>query len=121
MIEAIRDLPDGVIGFEAVGDVVPDDYRDTLVPALDAAAKAGDKIRLLFLAGERMGKFTPGAMWEDSKLAFHHVHWYRSAFVTDISWMDNLSGAFGWLVPGKFKVFPTAELDAAKAWVAADD
>ena len=36
MLEPIADLPPGVVGFEAVGEVHADDYRTTLIPALDA-------------------------------------------------------------------------------------
>ena len=32
------DLPAGVIGFEAVGEVKAADYRDVLIPAMDEAA-----------------------------------------------------------------------------------
>jgi hypothetical protein len=38
--------------------------------------------------------------------------------VTDLDWMDHLVWGFGWMMPGRFPVFPTSELEAAKSWLA---
>jgi len=117
MLEPIAGLPDGVIGFEAVGEVAADDYRDTLVPAMEAAA---GPIRLVYVLGDRFSGYTAGAAWQDAKLGLaHHGRWERAAIVTDAEWMRHLASAFGWMVPGEFEVFPLAERDAAIDWVAA--
>ncbi|MFN8105479.1 MAG: hypothetical protein U0U69_13550 [Acidimicrobiia bacterium] len=42
MLEALVGLPEGVIGFEAVGEVHSGDYSDVLVPAIEAAAAGGE-------------------------------------------------------------------------------
>jgi hypothetical protein len=70
-------------------------------------------------------KSNPGALWADSKLGFdlgvrHHEAWVRSAIVTDISWMARATKFFAWMIPGEARVFPRAELQQAKAWVAGD-
>jgi hypothetical protein len=64
-----------------------------------------------------------GALWADTKLGVdmgirHRGDWERSAIVTDIAWMVHAMKVFGWMVPGETRVYPVAELDAAKAWVA---
>ena len=41
MLEPLADLPPGVIGFEAVGEVEGSDYTGVLVPAIEAAAALG--------------------------------------------------------------------------------
>jgi hypothetical protein len=64
----------------------------------------------------------PGARpWAAKFGLTEHIHWDRVAFVTDVDWMRHASAAFGWMVPGKFKVFSVADLDAAKAWVGGSD
>jgi hypothetical protein len=65
----------------------------------------------------------PSALWADAKLGFdmgvrHHKEWVRSAIVTDIDWMARATKLFAWMIPGESKVFPIAELEQAKAWVA---
>ena len=42
----------------------------------------------------------------------------RSAIVTDIHWMAQATRLFAWMIPGEVRVFPLAELEQAKAWVA---
>ncbi|MGE5282848.1 MAG: STAS/SEC14 domain-containing protein [Chloroflexota bacterium] len=120
MIETIPGLPDGVIGFEAVGEVSADDYKDVLIPAVEAALK-GDRIRFLYVLGERFEGMSAGAMWEDTKVGFEHLRaWERMALVTDVEWIGHTVKAFGWTIPAQVRVFPVAERAAAEAWVAAD-
>ncbi len=118
MIETLPDLPDGVIGFEAVGEVHADDYRTTLVPGLEAAGENG-AIRLVYVLGDRFEGYSAGASWQDAKLGLeHHGKWRRAALVTDAGWAAHLASLFGWMVPGELKVFPLAERDDAVAWAA---
>jgi hypothetical protein len=121
VIEALPNLPAGVIGFEAVGDVTAADYETVLRPALDAAAAAGD-IRLVYVLGGRFEGYSSGATWEDAKLigAGHLSAWRRTALVSDHGSMSTLATMFGWLVPGKFRHFSVADLDKAITWAAAD-
>ena len=121
MIERIEDMPEGTLGFEAVGEVTAEDYRDVMAEPVEASAERG-KVRLLYLMGPRFQTYTAGAMWEDARFGLTEpVHWERVALVTDVDWMRHIAGAFGWMVPGKFKTFAVADLDAAKAWTAATD
>ena len=36
----------------------------------------------------------------------------------DLAWVDKLVRLLSWLIPGEMRVFPTAELNTAKEWVA---
>jgi SpoIIAA-like len=104
------------------GDVENDDYANVLVPELHNALEAGGGLRTLYVI-EDLDEIEPGALWADSKLGFdlgvrHHDAWVRSAIVTDIPWMARASRMFLWMIPGEARVFPLAELDQAKAWVA---
>jgi hypothetical protein len=119
MIEPLEGLPDGVIGFEAVGEVHAADYADVLIPAVDAAAAAGG-VRLVYVLGERFTGYSVGAGFEDLRLGVAHLQaWQRGAIVTDHHAFADLVKAFAWLIPGRLKLFPLAERDAAIAWVAA--
>jgi hypothetical protein len=122
MIERMSDMPAGTLGFRVAGDVESEDYADVLVPELHKALEAGGGLRTLYVI-EDLDEIEPGALWADSKLGFdlgvrHHDAWVRSAIVTDIAWMARASQMFLWMIPGEARVFPLAELDQAKAWVA---
>jgi hypothetical protein len=119
MIKALSGLPKGVIGFEMEGKLDAADYRDVLIPAIEQAAASGP-LRVVLIATKFSG-LSGGAMWQDLKLATHHLTALkRFAFITDIEWMANLTAVFGWMVPGEIRVFEPSERDAAIEWVTAD-
>jgi len=118
MLETMSGLPPGVIGFEAKGEMHANDYRDVLLPAVEAAIQRGEKVRIV-LVFERFDGMSGGALWQDLKMGTEHLtHWKRIALVTDIGWMTQLTALFGWMTPGELKHFPLAERDAAIAWAA---
>lgn len=72
---------------------------------------------------EDLDEIEPSALWADSQLGFdlavrHHGAWERSAIVTDIEWMARATRMFAWMIPGEARVFPLADVEQAKAWVA---
>ena len=124
MIERIADMPAGTLGFRVDGDVEREDYREVLAPQLRAAMESGQGLRTLYLM-EDPDELEPGAMWEDAKLGFdmgvrHRGEWVRSAIVTDIEWMVRATKMFAWMIPGESRVYPVAEIEEAKRWVAGD-
>ncbi len=118
MVERMSDMPPGTIGFRVNGDVEREDYTDILRPALQEALDAHQQLRTLCLI-EDLDDIEPGALWEDSRLGFdlgvrHRKEWERSAIVTDIHWMARATKLFARMIP----VYPLAELEDAKRWVA---
>jgi hypothetical protein len=125
MVEPLADMPAGTLGFRASGEIEREDYERVLGPALRAAVEAGGPLRTLYVI-EDLEEIEPNALWSDAKLGFdvgvRHRHvWERSAIVTDISWMARATRMFAWMIPGEARVYPLAELAAAKAWVAGAD
>ena len=119
MIRLLDGLPDGVIGFEAVGEVEAADYESVLDPAVAASVAANHKIRLLYVLGEEFEGYSGGAMWGDTKLGLKNwTHFEKVAFVSDRKAYVDAVRAFGWLIPGEVKTFSLAESDAARTWVA---
>jgi hypothetical protein len=124
MVERIADMPPGTVGFRAAGEIEREDYDEVLTPELRRALERGGGLRTLYVI-EDLDEIEPGALWADAKLGFnlgirHHQAWVRSAIVTDIEWMARATKLFAWMIPGEARVFPLAELDQAKTWVAGD-
>jgi hypothetical protein len=122
MIEPLEEMPEGTLGFRVAGEVERSDYRDVLVPTLRKVIDSGAPLRTLYVV-DRLDEMEPSALWEDLKAAYdlglrHHSAWERTAIVTDQDWIARAARLFAWMVPGEFKVFPLAELDQAKRWVA---
>ena len=120
MLEPLADLPQGVIGFEAVGEIHADDYKTTLIPAVEAASATGP-LRLVYVLGDRFDGYSSGASWQDAKLGLdHHAKWHRTALVTDVDWVSHMAGVFGWMIPGHFEHYPLDQRADAIAWVAGE-
>lgn len=118
MLRPIADLPDGVLGFEATGEIQASDYRDVLMPAVREVWERGDEVRIV-LVFERWDGMSSGAAWEDLKVGMKHLtKWKRIALVTDLDWMITVASLFGWMTPGDFKRFPVAEREQAIVWAA---
>lgn len=121
MIELLTNMPPGTIGFRVSGEVEREDYDNVLTPELNRALEAGP-LRTLYVI-ETLEEMEPAALWADAKLGFdlgirHRGEWVRSAIVTDIGWLAQAAQLFTWMIPGEARVFPLAELEQAKAWVA---
>jgi hypothetical protein len=121
MINVLTELPSNVVGFEAVGHVSADDYRDVLEPAVAKALQEHDKLRLLYVLGEKFDGYSAGAAWQDTKLGISHWNaWERIAVVTDHATVRDGVKALAWMVPGEVRVFSVAEEESARGWVAAE-
>ena len=122
MIQLIEGAPDGVLAFEAVGEVDAQDYEDVLKPAIAESLAGGDRLRFVFEIGSEFDRYTAGAAWDDMMLGFTHLtDWQRCALVTDLEWVEHAAKALGWLMGGRLKVFEIDELKAALEWAASDD
>jgi hypothetical protein len=120
MIELIEELPEGVVGLEAVGAVTAEEHESVAMPAIERARAGGDKVRLRYLLGERFTGYTSAAMWDDTKLGLSHpFSWERIAVVTDHEHYRTMVKGFGWLIPGDVKLFSEDQLVDAKRWVSA--
>ncbi|MBN9621252.1 MAG: STAS/SEC14 domain-containing protein [Actinobacteria bacterium] len=118
MIEALNELPAGVVGFRVTGTVTAEDFRDVVIPAVEAAARTS-QVRFVVVIPEFHG-MTPSALWSDLKIGFENVRsWKRIAVVTDAEWIHHAVALFGWMTPGAVKTFPLAEQAQAVSWVSA--
>jgi hypothetical protein len=121
MLRAITDVPAGTIGFEAVGEVEDDDWERVVEPVLRREIAEGRKLRLLYLLGPETREVEGDAMKADAGFRARHASLFeRVAVVSDEDWMRPALGALSFLMPGKAKGFRVAELDDAKAWLAAE-
>ena len=120
MITLRTDLPDHVLGADASGTVTASDYETVLVPAVEAHRRTHDTIRALMVLGPEFTGFDAGAMWDDAKLGLRDGKAFeRLAVVTDHDHVRGLVNTFKFMIPGEVRTFELAQLDDAKAWVAA--
>ena len=56
MLQLIEDLPETVVGVRAVKEVTEDDYKQVVLPALEAAHKKFGKINLIIVLETSVSK-----------------------------------------------------------------
>ena len=69
MVEAIRDLPAGSLGFRISGKLERDEYHDVLMAPIYAALERGERLRLLVELPDEFQGLDAGALREDLKAA----------------------------------------------------
>ena len=122
MLRPISDMPSGTIGFEAIGEVEDEDWEDQVEPVLRREMADGRKIRLLYLLGPEAREVEGEAMTADTGFRTRYATSFdRVAVVSDESWMRPAMRGLSFMLPGKARAFPVAELEAAKAWLVESD
>lgn len=118
MIEVHSKPEDAILEFTVSGTVTEADYRETLIPAVEAAIAARDHVRLLARIGPNFESFTLGAMADDARLGLKHWNGFdRAAVATDISWIRNATKAFAVFMPCPVATFALGEENDARRWL----
>src|SRR4051812_14839224 len=119
MIEPLPDVPDGVLGFRAVGTVEAADYRTVLDPAIDAMIAKGEKVNLVYVLGDEFGKYSLSALWQDVLLEGKEERiWGRVALVTNHKIIGEIVQGLAFLLPADFRLFSLPALPEAMTWAA---
>ena len=117
MIGLIEGLPDGVVGFEAVGKVDATDYETVVTPAVKQALERHPKIRLIHVLDDPFTNYTAGGALQDAMLGLANpLSFERIAVVTDSESIHRIVTLAGWSIPGELKLFPSRERPQAEAW-----
>jgi hypothetical protein len=121
MIEQLPDFPPGVLAVAYRGRVTAEDYESMLVPSVEALLALNARIRLYAEIGPDFEGLDAGALIDDLRIGIEHpTRWERVALVSDVEWIRAAAGLFGVLLPGRVKVFPLSEAQAARTWLLAD-
>lgn len=107
-----------VLAFDAKGKISADDYKTTLIPALEAAAQDHGKVGILIRFGPEFEGYTLSGMAEDTVFGLGHFNSFsRIAVVTDIGWIRKGMEVFAHLMPMPVKLFDAEDVMPALAWL----
>lgn len=121
MITKLPESSGNAIGFLIKGKLADEDYKNGLIPPLDEAITANQKIRILFQM-ENFSGWTAHGAWDD------FISWpkvrscERMAVVVDEDWHEFMSWlftAYAKVTHIDIKFFRTAQLAEAWAWLKA--
>jgi hypothetical protein len=121
MFELLPKSTETCIGFKISGEITAADY-DALLPKLDEAIAAHGKINLLVLV-EDFDFSGFEAAKKDFQFGTHQYHQVeKAAFVSDKKWIERLVKIMDpFTRRTDEKIFEPEQLDAAWAWVLAED
>ena len=121
MISIIKSVPDNVVAFRATGNVDKVDYKNVVIPAIDALVRKQGKINFILVLDTAIKNFSMGAFLQDLGVGVKHfTKWHRMAIVSESGPVNKFSDLFIYIAPGEAKGFTHAELEKAKEWVSAD-
>lgn len=93
------------------------DYQLVLADIEDRLVRH-DRLSMYCKVGADYAGSDGDADWQDWKSSFASwFHWDRGAIVTDVEWMGWATRLFGLLVPGDWRVYPTARAASAREWI----
>lgn len=120
MFAFIEGLPENVLGIEASGPITHQDYQ-MLEPRAEAMMGHGP-VKALYILNDDVSEFSPQAFWDDQLFSIKHWRDFSHlALVTDSTWARGAAKLFAPFFPAHIKVFPLADLAAAKAWITAPE
>jgi hypothetical protein len=120
VIRILPDFPPTVLAVACDGRVTREDYETVLIPAAEKVLAAHVRVSVYYEVSDGFEGFEPGAILDDLKVGMEHFpRWHRIAVVSDVAWLRGTVRAFGFLMPGRVKVFHLGEAAAAREWVSA--
>ncbi|WP_170414543.1 STAS/SEC14 domain-containing protein [Ruegeria atlantica] len=118
MITVHTDSDGAQIEIELSGEVTSKDYSETLVPAIEAALREHDAVRLLAIVQPEFKGYDLGAAWSDTKLGLSHWRGFdRIAVAADQGWVQTSVRLAAPIFPCPVQVFELSELEAARRWM----
>jgi len=118
MLELMSESNGAVLAFRARGVLTKDDYQEVLVPRLEAALEAADRVRVLVLMDETFRGWNARAAWSNTCLDLRHRRDFdKVAIVGAPTWEEWCVRVANVLVAGELKTFKREQLSAAWAWL----
>lgn len=116
MFTFLDDLPADILAVEVSGPITHEDFQN-LIPRAEALMAKGP-VKVLYVLDKGVTEFSPQAFWDDQMFSIKHWRDFTHlALVTDEVWARAAAKLFAPFFPAKIKVFPMAELAAAKTWI----
>lgn len=119
-VAVLDGLPDDVVGLDAEGVIEARDYDEVIAPLIERKLKEFDRVKLLYRVGRRFERYTPGAIWSDTRIGLKHfTRFSKIALVSDVPWIRHAVRLFAPMIPAEVHVFGDDEMAAAKVWISA--
>jgi hypothetical protein len=120
MIEVLPESEGNVLALKAVGKLTDRDYKDVLIPRLEALIREYGKARLLLDMGDEFHGWEAAAAWDDARFGLaHRKDFEKMGVIGGPRWVEWCMKLGALLISGEIRSFTAGERDAAFAWIKA--
>jgi hypothetical protein len=118
MLEVLPESAGNILIVRMTDRLTDRDYRDVLIPHLEAIFREHDKARLLMDTQDGFPIMEPAAVWDDLRLRVAHRHDFEKVgLVTSAQWVRPLMRLAARLMCGEIETFFPSERGRALAWI----
>jgi hypothetical protein len=118
MLEVLPQSEGNVVIIRATEKLTDQDYRDVLIPRLEAILREHYKARLLMDTGNGFPGMEPAAVWDDVRLGLaHRRDFEKVGIITSSQWMRPLMRLVARVMSGEVESFFPSERGRAMDWI----
>ena len=118
MISISPESRDNILVLSATGKLTDRDYKEVLIPRLEAIIRIHGKARLLLDMGDEFHGWEAAAAWDDARFGLAHRNDFeRMGVVGGPKWVEWAMKIGALAVSGEIKSFPAGERDQALHWI----
>lgn len=118
MIKVLPESKGNCLVLAADGKLTDDDYKQVLIPQLEAIINEYGKARLLIDMGDDFHGWEAAAMWDDAQFGLKHRNDFeKMGVIGGPKWVDWAIKIGSFAISGEIKTFESSERDEAMNWV----
>ena len=119
MIEVLPESKGNILAIRANGKLTDSDYKEILIPRLEAIIREHGKARLLLDMGDEFHGWEPMAAWDDTRFGIAHRNDFeKMCVVGGPAWVDWSLKIGALFIGGEIRNFAADEREEALRWVA---
>jgi hypothetical protein len=120
MIEVLPESEGKILILRAVGKLTEEDYKDVLIPRLEAIIREHGKARLLLDMGDDFHGWESAALWDDAQFGLtHRKDFEKMGVIGGPKWVERTLKFARMIMGGEIRSFSANERGEAFRWIKA--
>jgi hypothetical protein len=120
MVEVLPESQGKILVLRATSRLTDQDYKEVLIPRLEAILREHGKARVLLDLGDKFPGMDAAAVWDDLRLGLGHRHDFEKVGVVGGShWIRPMLKMAALMMSGEIESFSPSERDRALEWIRA--
>ena len=118
MIKVLPESKGSILAISASGKLTDQDYREVLIPRLQAIIREHGKVRLLLDMGDEFHGWEPAAAWDDARFGLAHRNDFeKMGVIGGPDWVDWSLKIGALFIGGEIRSFPASKREQALRWI----